>query len=181
MKSGSDRQKNNSWKSRYNCWPRPCYFLFLHRRSPEQTSLLRCRLCGSHLYGCWSIGLWTATRTCKLLSKLGNSSTRSYIIVDWMISELWYKFYQTVGCGIDINGLCSHVIVTEFYAESINPANVFSATRCRDFNDIRSRNCVSSGAGRRLGGEPVNDGPSNPDSVFFLGTYAARPFAQGPR
>lgn len=85
------------------------------------------------------------------------------------------------GCTIDINGLCSHVIVTEFYAESINPANIFGATRCRDFNDILTRNCINSGASRRLGGEPVNDGASVPNSVFFLSTNAARPFAQGPR
>lgn len=70
-------------------------------------------------------------------------------------------------------------MASEFYTESINPANVFGAIRCSGFNDIRSRNCVPSGANRRLGGEPVMDGPSVPGSVFFLRTHAARPFAQG--
>ncbi|XP_037049497.1 lipase member H-like [Bradysia coprophila] len=86
------------------------------------------------------------------------------------------------GCeGMDVGGFCSHMLANDFYVESINPANVFGATRCRDFNDIRTRNCVSSGQSRRLGGEPVFDGPSVPGSVFFLTTHAARPFAQGPR
>lgn len=86
------------------------------------------------------------------------------------------------GCeGMDVGGFCSHMLANDFYVESINPANVFGATRCRDFDDIRTRNCVSSGQSRRLGGEPVFDGPSVPGSVFFLATHAARPFAQGPR
>lgn len=59
--------------------------------------------------------------------------------------------------------------------------NVFGATRCRDFNDITTRNCVSSGAGRRMGGEPVIDGTSAALSVFFLTTGATAPFAHGPR
>lgn len=74
------------------------------------------------------------------------------------------------------------MLANEFYVESINPANVFGAIRCRDFNDIRIRNCVVSGTSRRLGGEPIGfGGPSVPGSVFFLTTDAARPFAQGPR
>jgi len=82
----------------------------------------------------------------------------------------------------DAGGFCSHVLVNDFYIESINPVSTFfGATRCRDFNDIRIRDCVASGESRRLGGEPVFDGPSVPGSVFYLTTNAQRPFAQGPR
>lgn len=45
------------------------------------------------------------------------------------------------------------MLANEFYVESINPANIFGAIRCRDLNDIRTRNCVVSGESRRLGGE----------------------------
>lgn len=64
---------------------------------------------------------------------------------------------------------------------SINPANVFGAIRCRDFNDIVTRNCVISGPSRRMAGEPVVDGISEPGSIFFLTTNPTAPFAQGPR
>lgn len=93
-----------------------------------------------------------------------------------------FKGTSQPGCeGNDAGGFCSHMLANDFYVESINPANIFGATRCRDFNDIRNRNCVASGPSRRLGGEPVFDGPSDPGSVYFLATHAARPFAQGPR
>ncbi len=65
--------------------------------------------------------------------------------------------------------------------ESINPVNIFGAIRCRGLDDIRDRNCVVSGTSRRLGGEPVQDGPGIVGSVYFLTTNAASPFAQGPR
>lgn len=65
--------------------------------------------------------------------------------------------------------------------QSINPANVFGAIRCRDFNDIVQRTCVVSGASRHMAGEPVVDGISVPGSVFFLTTSPNSPFAQGPR
>lgn len=65
--------------------------------------------------------------------------------------------------------------------ESINPTNIFGAIRCRNLDDIRDRNCVVSGASRRLGGEPLQDGPGIVGSVYFLTTNAASPFAQGPR
>lgn len=65
--------------------------------------------------------------------------------------------------------------------ESINPARVFGATRCRDFNDIRTSNCVVSGPSRRMGGEPVVDGVSPPGSVYFLETNPSAPHSQGPR
>lgn len=65
--------------------------------------------------------------------------------------------------------------------ESINPQHIFGAIRCRDLEDIRGRQCVVSGPGRRLGGEPVQDGPALVGSVYFLETNAATPFAQGPR
>lgn len=66
-------------------------------------------------------------------------------------------------------------------AESINPVNVFGAIRCRGLDDIRDRNCVVSGAPRRMGGEPIMDGPGIVGSVYFLTTNENRPFAQGPR
>lgn len=59
--------------------------------------------------------------------------------------------------------------------------NYFGASRCRDVDDIRGRECVVSGPNRRFGGEPVQDGPANIGNVYFLATNAASPFAQGPR
>ncbi|XP_037040913.1 phospholipase A1-like [Bradysia coprophila] len=82
------------------------------------------------------------------------------------------------GCA---GSTCSHSRVNDFFQHSINMGNVFGATRCRDFADITNRNCVSSGAGRRMGGEPVIDGTSASLSVFFLTTGASAPFAHGPR
>lgn len=66
-------------------------------------------------------------------------------------------------------------------AESIDPVNIFGAIRCRGIDDIRDRNCIISGTGRRLGGEPVQDGPGIIGSVYFLATNDQSPFAQGPR
>lgn len=80
------------------------------------------------------------------------------------------------GCGTDITGQCGHSLVNQFMAASINPAHRFTATRCRDLNDIRNRTCVASGASRQLGGEPVFDGPSPVGSVFFLPTTGTYPF-----
>lgn len=83
------------------------------------------------------------------------------------------------GCGWDIGGLCSHNIVEDFFEASINPANVFRATQCRSFSGIRLRTCIDSGPSRRMGGEPVMDGVSAPETVFFLETNARSPFARG--
>jgi hypothetical protein len=82
------------------------------------------------------------------------------------------------GCA---GSTCSHSRVNDFYQHSINMNNIFGATRCRGFADITSRNCVSSGAARRMGGEPVIDGTSPAETVFFLTTGATAPFAHGPR
>jgi len=84
------------------------------------------------------------------------------------------------GCGLDIGGLCSHNIVEDFFKASINPANVFGARQCGSFAAIRFRTCITSGPSRRMGGEPVHDGNSSPNTVFFLQTNARSPFAQGP-
>ncbi|XP_037033399.1 lipase member I-like [Bradysia coprophila] len=81
----------------------------------------------------------------------------------------------------DFTGQCSHSIVSTFFGASFNSSHIFGATRCRDLNDIRNRNCVQSGPSRRMGGEPVMDGVSPVGSVFFLATYVDPPFAQGPR
>jgi len=85
------------------------------------------------------------------------------------------------GCGPDLTGQCGHGLVRNFMAESINPANIFGATRCRGLDDIRDRNCVISGTSRRMGGEPVQDGPGIVGSVYFLTTNGQSPFAHGPR
>lgn len=85
------------------------------------------------------------------------------------------------GCGNDLVGQCGHFLVSEFYAASVNSAHIFGAVRCRDLNDIRQRNCVISGAGRRMGGEPIQDGPGIIGSVYFLTTDGTYPFAHGPR
>jgi len=88
---------------------------------------------------------------------------------------------QQPGCGPDITGQCGHSLVRDFFAESINVNQIFGAIRCRNLDDIRNRECIVSGASRRMGGEPVMDGPSTPGSVFFLTTNGAPPFAHGPR
>jgi len=88
---------------------------------------------------------------------------------------------QQPGCGTDITGQCGHSLVRDFFAESINQNFVFGAIRCRNLDDIRARNCVVSGPSRRMGGEPIMDGPSDPGSVFFLTTNGQPPFAHGPR
>ncbi|KAJ6633684.1 Lipase member H [Pseudolycoriella hygida] len=85
------------------------------------------------------------------------------------------------GCGIDLTGQCGHNLASTLMVESINPVHIFGAIRCRGLDDIRDRNCVISGPSRRLGGEPLQDGPGSVGSVFFLTTNAASPFAQGPR
>lgn len=41
------------------------------------------------------------------------------------------------GCEGETAGSCSHIIAAHFMVESINPARIFGAIRCRDFNDIR--------------------------------------------
>lgn len=61
-----------------------------------------------------------------------------------------------------------------FFAESITNSNSFQAIRCASFAQITGNNCVSTGAGRRLGGEPSN-GPGT-EGVFFLTTRDAAPF-----
>lgn len=53
--------------------------------------------------------------------------------------------------GSDTPG-SSHSIVNEFYTACINPSNIFGATRCHDYTDIRNRNCVTSEPSRRMGG-----------------------------
>lgn len=85
------------------------------------------------------------------------------------------------GCGNDLVGQCGHVLVSQFFAASINPANVFGAIRCRNLDDIRQRNCVISGTSRRMGGEPIMDGAGIVGSVYFLTTDGTSPFAHGPR
>ncbi|XP_037050695.1 lipase member H-A-like [Bradysia coprophila] len=85
------------------------------------------------------------------------------------------------GCGNDLVGQCGHFLVSDFYAASVNPRNIFGAIRCRDLNDIRQRNCVISGTSRRMGGEPLQDGPGIIGSVYFLTTDGVYPFAHGPR
>jgi len=85
------------------------------------------------------------------------------------------------GCGIDLTGQCGHDRSIAFLVESINPQQIFGAIRCRGLDDIRDRECVISGTSRRLGGEPVQDGPGIVGSVYFLTTNAASPFAHGPR
>lgn len=59
---------------------------------------------------------------------------------------------QQPGCGEDLIGNCGHSIASHFLSASINPAHVFGAIRCRNLDDIRQRNCVVSGASRRMGG-----------------------------
>jgi len=76
---------------------------------------------------------------------------------------------------------CNHGRVNDFFTHSINPNNIFGATRCAGFANIQNRNCASAGASRRMGGEPVIDGTSPALSVFFLTTGATAPFAHGPR
>ncbi|XP_037034319.1 lipase member H-like [Bradysia coprophila] len=88
---------------------------------------------------------------------------------------------QQPGCGPDLTGQCGHSLATTFMVKSINPSIIFGATRCRDLDDIRSRQCIVSGTSRRLGGEPVQDGPGIIGSVYFLATNSTSPFAQGPR
>ncbi|XP_037033820.1 lipase member H-like [Bradysia coprophila] len=85
------------------------------------------------------------------------------------------------GCGVDLTGQCGHNLATTLMVESINPIHIFGAIRCRGLDDIRDRNCVISGTSRRLGGEPVQDGPGIVGSVYFLTTNGASPFAHGPR
>jgi len=82
------------------------------------------------------------------------------------------------GCA---GSACSHSRVNDFFQHSINMNNNFGATRCRGFNDITIRNCVSSGASSRMGGEPVIGGTIPSLTVFFLTTGASAPFAHGPR
>jgi len=81
------------------------------------------------------------------------------------------------GC---LTGLCSHNIVEDFVEASMNPANVFGARQCNSFTAIRVRTCITSGPSRRMGGEPLQDGTSAPQTVFFLQTNSRSPFAQGP-
>ncbi|KAJ6645742.1 Lipase member H [Pseudolycoriella hygida] len=88
---------------------------------------------------------------------------------------------QQPGCGDDFVGNCGHSIASHFLSASINPVHIFGAIRCRDLNDIRQRNCVVSGTSRRMGGEPIMDGPGIVGSVYLLHTHAEYPFAQGPR
>lgn len=92
-----------------------------------------------------------------------------------------FRGIQQPGCGPDLTGQCGHSLATTFMVESINPQHIFGATRCRDLEDIRARECVVNGPSRRLGGEPVQDGPAIVGSVYFLTTNDASPFAHGPR
>jgi len=80
------------------------------------------------------------------------------------------------GC---LTGLCSHNIVEDFFEASIAPANLFTATQCNSFTAIRLRTCINSGPSRRMGGEPVIDGLSSPNTVFVLHTSGRSPFSQG--
>ena len=81
------------------------------------------------------------------------------------------------GCGIDVSGNCAHARSHEFFAESITTTVGFWARRCREYNDILTQNCVSSGPDTRMGGEPLN---TNAHGVYWLSTGDAAPFALGP-
>ncbi|KAJ6645317.1 Lipase member H [Pseudolycoriella hygida] len=85
------------------------------------------------------------------------------------------------GCGADLVGQCGHFLVSDFFAASINSANIFGSIRCRNLEDIRQRNCVVSGPSKRMGGDPLQDGPGIVGSVYFLTTDGVYPFAHGPR
>lgn len=80
------------------------------------------------------------------------------------------------GCGADLSGNCAHVRSHEFFAETIVSDIGFWSRRCRGYQDIVNRNCVSSGPDTRMGGEPLN---YNANGVYWLETNEASPFAQG--
>jgi pimeloyl-ACP methyl ester carboxylesterase len=80
------------------------------------------------------------------------------------------------GC---LTGLCSHNIVEDFFEASISAANLFTARQCGSFAAIRFRTCITSGPARRMGGEPLIDGTSAANTVFFLETSSRSPFSLG--
>lgn len=80
------------------------------------------------------------------------------------------------GCGIDLSGNCAHGRAVHFFIESITTQTGFWSRQCRNYADITSGNCVSSGPDVRMGGEPLN---SSSRGVFWLQTGAASPFALG--
>lgn len=80
------------------------------------------------------------------------------------------------GCGVDLAGNCAHSRAWEFMAESITTNTHFTARLCRNFADITSNNCVSAGAQRRMGGEPLTTAARG---IYWCSTNANAPFARG--
>lgn len=80
------------------------------------------------------------------------------------------------GCGIDAAGTCAHSRAWEFFAESITTNTHFTARLCRNFADITNNNCVSAGAQRRMGGEPLTTAARG---IYWCSTNGSAPFARG--
>lgn len=80
------------------------------------------------------------------------------------------------GCGIDIGGGCAHGRAHQFYTESITTTRHFVGRQCRNMADINNENCVSSGANRRMGGEPADTAARG---IFWVPVNSASPFATG--
>lgn len=78
------------------------------------------------------------------------------------------------GCSPDITGNCSHQLVHQYYAESIN--SQFTAQECSAFENIRNENCIPTGQTGRMGGPHEKIGLSG---VFYLETNAEAPFSMG--
>lgn len=80
------------------------------------------------------------------------------------------------GCGTDLGGGCAHGRANNFYAESLITDVGFWARQCRNYDDILSNNCVSSGPDVKMGGEPLS---TTSNGVYWLATAEASPFALG--
>lgn len=79
------------------------------------------------------------------------------------------------GCGTDVTGICSHGRAYEYFEESIQLDQEFTATRCDSYVEIEAKTCTSRGAAR-FGGEPLN--VATPPGVYFFETNPQSPYAK---
>lgn len=71
---------------------------------------------------------------------------------------------------------CDHSRASLYYIESLLNGKAFKATKCRDYNSIKTRSCPSTGPAAFMGGEPVANGASG---VYYVATGFLPPFGRG--
>ncbi|XP_063709625.1 lipase member H-like [Culicoides brevitarsis] len=82
------------------------------------------------------------------------------------------------GCGMDLDGACSHQRSAYYFGESLTSEKGFWADLCESYDGIKKKNCTVVSEKRiKMGGEPGNKGKAN--GIYYLKTGKEKPFALG--